>query len=150
MAAAECGLSSMSAVNRCGATALPNPARRTGINIAAVYCIFAGLSEVWVGITGNWLGLLSKPLKPSFRTAVVGACYVAAGMSLLLRNRTGRLLGIAFVLLELLGRVHLVRTGIYPSRGPDFVKSVIGGAIAVLTVVYLACQSRQSDSTQKA
>ncbi|WP_156767174.1 hypothetical protein [Mycobacterium sp. E796] len=92
--------------------------------------------------------LLSKPLKPSFRTAVVGAFYVAAGMSLLLKNRSGGLLGILFILLEVLGRVHLVRTGDYPPRGPDFMKSVVGGAIALLIVVYLASQWRKFDAGQ--
>jgi hypothetical protein len=116
--------------------------------IAAGYCIFAGLSEVWVGITGNWMGLLSKPLKPSFWTALVGAFYVAAGISLSLKNRTGALLGIVFILLEVLGRVRLVCTGIYPSRGPDFVKSVVGGSIAVLVVVYVASQWRKFDAGQ--
>lgn len=91
---------------------------------------------MWVGITGNWMGLLSKPLKPSFWTAVVGIYYVAAGISLLPKRRTGALLGIVFILLEVLGRVHLVRIGTYPSTGPDFVKSVFGGAIAILVVVY--------------
>jgi hypothetical protein len=125
----------------------PKP-RRTGITIAAGYCIFAGLSEVWVGITGNWMGLLSKPLKPSFGTALVGFFYVAAGISLLPKRRTGALLGIVFILLEVLGRVHLVRTGTYPSRGPDLVKSVVGGTIALLLVVYLASRWREFDARQ--
>jgi len=114
--------------------------------MVAGYCVFAGLSEVWVGITGNWMGLLSKPLKPSFRTALIGVFYVAAGISLLPKRRGGALLGIVFILLEVLGRVHLVRTGIYPSRGPDAAKSVVGGVIAMLVVVYLATQSRKFDA----
>jgi hypothetical protein len=134
----------MSSLNRCDATTFPK-LRRTGVRIAAAYCIFAGLSEVWVGITGNWMGLLSTPLKPSFWTALVGAFYVAAGISLSLKNRTGALLGIVFILLEVLGRVYLVRTGNYPSRGPDFVKSVVGGVIALLVVVYLVSQWRKFD-----
>ena len=101
---------------------------------------------MWVGITGNWMGLLSEPLKPSFRTALVGSSYVAAGISLLSKRRMGALLGIVFVLLEVLGRVHLVRTGRYPSGGLDFVKSVVGGAIAVLVVVYVAAQWRRFDA----
>lgn len=137
----------MDLMGRYEATTFPKP-RRTGITIVAGYCIFAGLSEVWVGITGNWMGLLSKPLKPSFWTALVGIFYVAAGISLLPKRRTGALLGIVFILLEVLGRVQLVRIGTYPSRGPDFVKSVIGGAIAILVVVYLATQWRKFDAGQ--
>ncbi len=124
---------------------IPKP-RRTGITVVAGYCIFAGLSEVWVGITGNWMGLLSKPLKPSLWTALVGAFYVAAGISLLSKRKTGALLGMSFILLEVLGRIRLVRSGIYPSRGPDLVKSVVGGAIAILIVVYLVVQWRKLDA----
>jgi hypothetical protein len=128
----------------CAAAVFAKP-RRTGIAVVAGYCIFAGLSEVWVGVTGNWMGLLSKPLKPSFWTALVGSFYVAAGISLLPKRRTGARLGIVFILLEVLGRVRLVRTGIYPSRGSDFAKSVVGGAIAILTIFYLATQWRKFD-----
>ncbi len=135
----------MSAADRCEATTFAN-ANPAGIRIVAAYCIFAGLSEVWVGIIGNWMGLLSKPLKPSLWTALVGACYVAAGISLSLKKRTSAPLGVAFILLEVLGRVCLVRSGAYPSRGPDFLKSVVGGAIALLLVVYLASQWRKYDA----
>jgi hypothetical protein len=137
----------MNLMHRREATTSTKP-RRTGIAIVGGYCIFAGLSEIWVGITGNWMGLLSRPLKPSSRTALVGTFYVAAGISLLSKRRTGTLLGIVFVLLEILGRVHLVRTGMYPSRGGDLVKIVVGGAIAILIVVYLATQWRKSDAGQ--
>jgi hypothetical protein len=122
--------------------------KRTGIAIVCGYCFFAGLSEIWVGITGNWMGLLSQPLKPSFRTGLVGTFYVAAAISLLSKRRAGTLLGIVFVLLEVLGRVHLVRIGLYPSRGPDLAKMVVGGAIAILIVVYLVTQWRKSDAGQ--
>ena len=120
--------------------------RRTGITIAAAYCIFAGLSEVWVGITGNWMGLLSERLTPSFRTALIGIFYVLAGISLLPKRRTGAILGIIFILLEVLGRVHLVRIGTYPSRGSDFMKSVVGGAIALGLAIYLITQWRKFDA----
>jgi hypothetical protein len=138
----------MNTMDRDEVRAVPQP-RRTGIAIAAGYCIFAGLSEVWVGITGNWMGLLSKPLKPSFWTALVGSFYVFAGVSLLPQRRTGAILGIIFILLEVLGRVHLVRIGTYPSRGSDFVKSVVGGTIALLLVAYLISQWRKFDDGRR-
>lgn len=119
--------------------------RRAGLTLTGSYCIVAGLSEIWVGITGSWLGILSTPLKPSSRTALVGACYVAAGISLLSKRRTGALLSIVFILLEVVGRVHLVRIGQYPSRGPDAVKSVVGGVIALFLAVYVANQCRKFD-----
>jgi hypothetical protein len=122
--------------------------RRAGLTLAGGYCIFAGVSEIWVGITGNWLGLLSTPLKPSVRTALVGACYVAAGISLLSKRRTGALVGVVFILLEVVGRVHLVRIGTYPSKGPDVIKSVVGGVIALIVAAYVANQWRKFDATR--
>jgi hypothetical protein len=92
------------------------------------------------------MGLLSQPLKPSLRTALVGAFYVAAGISLLSERKTGVLLGISLILLEVLGRIHLVRRGMYPSRGADLVKSVVAGAIAILIVIYLVAQWRKLDA----
>jgi hydrogenase/urease accessory protein HupE len=117
--------------------------RRAGLTLAGAYCVFAGVSEIWVGITGNWLGILSTPLKPSFWTALVGACYVAAGISLLSKRRTGLLLGMVFILLEVVGRVCLVRIGTYPSKGPDVIKSVVGGGIALSVAAYVANQWRK-------
>lgn len=119
--------------------------RSTGLMVAAGYCIFAGLSEVWVGITGNWMGLLAKPMKPSFVTALVGAFYVAAGLSLLSRGRAGAPLAVVLILLEMLGRVHLVRTGAFPAKGPDAVKNVVGGLTAAAVAVYVAKQRQPSE-----
>ena len=116
--------------------------------MVAGYCIFAGLSEVWVGITGNWMGLLSKPLKPSFWTALVGTFYVAAGISLLPKEEPVRYWASPSSCLRFLGAFTWSGSACYPSRGPDFVKSVVGGAIAILVVVYLATQWRKFDAGQ--
>ena len=130
----------------------PKP-RRTGITIAAGYCIFAGLSEVRVGITGNRMGIAvqarSNPTVPELPSA--GFFDVAAGISSLPKRRTGALLGIVFILLEVLGRVHLVRTGTYPSRVPGPRKRVsFGGTIALLLVVVLGQSVAKSSMQDKA
>jgi hypothetical protein len=57
--------------------------RPIGIIIVAVYAILSGLGEIVVGVTGNYLGILSRSMQPSFSTAVVGAFYCLAGLSLL-------------------------------------------------------------------
>ena len=50
---------------------------------AGVFAIAAGLGEIIVGVTGNYLGILSKPLEPSAVTALVGACYSLGGAFIL-------------------------------------------------------------------
>jgi hypothetical protein len=48
--------------------------RGWGIVAASVFAIAAGLGEIIVGVTGNYLGILSKPLEPSAVIALVGPC----------------------------------------------------------------------------
>jgi len=45
-----------------------------------------------------------------------------------------------FVAAELLGRVHLVATGIAPASGDDAIKIIIGGVIALVIIVYVSSQ----------
>jgi hypothetical protein len=108
--------------------------RHLGICIVAVFAIIAGLGEIFVGFTGNYFGILSKNITPSFSTVVIGAFYSLGGLSLLTMKKWGAALGILFIGAEILGRVYLVTAGIAPSNGPDGIKIVIGGAIALAII----------------
>jgi uncharacterized membrane protein len=115
-----------------------NQNRPIGITIVAVFAIIAGLGEIVVGFTGNYLGILSTSIAPAFSTVIVGAFYSLGGLSLLItRKKWGAVLSIIFIGAEILGRVYLVMTGIAPSHGTDAVKIVVGGAIALALVVYI-------------
>lgn len=120
---------------------------RIGITIVTIYCIIAGLAEIWVGITGNWMGILSTPLKPSFWTALIGIFYLLAGISLIPKKKLGAILGMAFIILEILARVNLVLIGVYPSQGVDLIKSIIGATIALALIIYLITQWEKFDGT---
>src|SRR5215475_10335958 len=63
--------------------------RERGIVAAGVFAIVAGLGEIIVGVTGNYLGILSKPLEPSAVTALVGACYGLGGAFILTSKKWG-------------------------------------------------------------
>jgi hypothetical protein len=117
--------------------------RGWGIVAAAVFAIAAGLSEIIVGVTGNYLGILSKPLQPSAVTALVGASYSLGGAFILTSKKWGAALGMALIAAEILGRIYLVATGIAPSSGPDAIKIAVGGAIALALIGYVASQWRR-------
>ncbi len=53
----------------------------------------AGLSEIIVGSTSNYLGILSKPPEPSAATAIVGACYSLGGAFIFTLKKWGAALG---------------------------------------------------------
>src|SRR5262249_5546933 len=71
--------------------------RGWGIIAAGVFAIAAGLGEIIVGVTGNYLGILSEPLEPSTVTALVGACYSLGGAFILTSKKWGAALGPASV-----------------------------------------------------
>jgi len=116
--------------------------RPVGIIIVAIFAIIAGVGEMVVGVTGNFLGILSKSMEPAFSTTVIGAFYCLGGLSLLItRKKWGAALSIAFIGAEILGRVYLVTAGTAPSSGTDLVKIFVGGAIAFAIMLYIGWQS---------
>jgi uncharacterized membrane protein len=119
--------------------------RHLGISIVAIFTIICGLGEVVVGFTGNYFGILSKNIRPTLSTAVVGAFYILGGLSLLTRKKWGAVLGILFISAEILGRIYLVMAGIAPSKGGDAVKIAVGGAIALGVILYVWSKWKKFD-----
>ena len=117
--------------------------RRWGIMAAGVFAIVAGLGEIIVGVKGNYLGILSKPLRPSAVTALVGVCYSLGGVFILTLRKWGAALGMALIAAEILGRIHLLATGVAPRTGPDAIKIAVGAAIALALIGYVASQWRR-------
>lgn len=111
----------------------------TGIVVVGAFAFIAGLGEVVVGLTGNYLGILAHGIPPSFSTSVVGLFYSLGGLSLLVtRKKWGAMLGMLFIAAEILGRVYLIAAGIAPATGRDAIKILIGGLIALALIVYIA------------
>jgi hypothetical protein len=118
----------------------PNEQHRpTGIVVVGAFAFIAGLGEVVVGFTGNYLGILAHSMAPSFSTGIVGIFYSLGGLSLLVtRKKWGAVLGILFIAAEILGRVYLIAAGIAPASGRDAIKILIGGLIALALIAYIA------------
>jgi hypothetical protein len=119
--------------------------RRLGIILISIFAILSGINEVVVGLTGNFLGILSEPIPPSFATVIVGAFYSLAGSFLLTMKKWGAVLGILFLNAEVVGRIYLVLRGIAPSKGGDARKILVGGLIALALVVYVGFQRKKVD-----
>lgn len=121
---------------------MADPKRPRGVSIVAVVVMLFGLGEMWVGLKGNYLGILARSLQPSGATAVVGLFYVLGGIALLITRRTwGTALSLMFIAAEVLGRGYLVWAGVAPRTGPDLLKIVIGGLIAVGFMLYIGLRS---------
>lgn len=125
-----------------------SPKRPKGIRTLGVILIIFGLGEIWVGAFGNYLAILSRSMPPSAATAIVGSFYCLAGLILLLTRRTwGTIFSLVLIGCEVLGRIYLVAVGIAPANGPDLVKIVIGGAIAIVFMLYIIWRSFLSSLT---
>jgi hypothetical protein len=119
--------------------------RHVGITLVAVFAIIAGIGEIVVGFKGNYLGILSKGIKPTASTAIIGAFYSLGGLSFLTIKKWETVLGILFISGEILGRVYLVMSGIAPSKGGDALKILVGGAIALAVILYVCSQWKKFD-----
>src|SRR5215475_6708514 len=117
--------------------------RGLGIVAAGVFAIVAGLGGIIVSVTGNYRGILSKPLEPSAVTVLVGACYSLGGVLILTLRKWGAAFGMALIAAEILGRIYLVATGVAPSTGPDAIKIAIGAVLALALIGYVASRWRQ-------
>lgn len=125
------------------ANVMTNVVRRPkDVIVVAVLLIVFGLGEIWVGMFGNFLGILSQSIPPSAATAIVGAFYSLGGVALLVtRRQWGTILSLIFIGAEVLGRAYLVATGVAPSHGADFYKIVVGAIIAIGFMSYIALRS---------
>lgn len=113
--------------------------RPSGIIIAGVLMIVFGIAEVATGFTGHFLGGISVTTSTEYTiaAAAAGSCYSLAGVFILTMRKWGAGLGIIFLCAELLGRVYLVSTGLYPFSGTDESAVIAGSIIAVLFALYI-------------
>lgn len=117
--------------------------RPRGLVIVGVFAFIAGLGEMVVGYTGNYLGILEHSISPSLATAVVGLFYSLGGVFLLVtKKKWGAILAIVSLACEILGRIYLVTTGVAPAQGADALKIVIGGLIAVALIAYIIAKRK--------
>lgn len=119
----------------------PAGRRPLGILIVGLFAFIAGIGEVIVGFTGNYLVILAHSIPPSIATAVVGAFYSVGGLFLLfVRRKWGAIIGVLFIGAEILGRAYLILAGIAPAVGADAIKILVGALIAAAIIIYVLTQ----------
>jgi hypothetical protein len=96
---------------------------RVVIALVGAFATIAGVGEIIVGLTGNYLGILTRSIPPATSTIIIGAFYSLGGLSILTMRKLGAAFGIFFIACEVLWRLYLVMIGIAPSTGGDALKS---------------------------
>ncbi len=128
-----------------GTPVAPTQSRRPrGITVIALLMILFGLAEVATGFSHTFAGLVTS--EGDVATAVgaaLGGCYFIGGVLLLIGRRWAAALAIGLLCLDVLGRIAMVLTGLYPldSFRQTFA-IVVGTALAALFAVYVGWRWR--------
>ena len=121
-----------------------NHGRPLGITIVAVLMILFGLAEVVTGFTHNFFGITTSSVNIfTYSAAAIGAFYVVGGLLILTMKKWAAALAIVLLVADIIGRVSLVVTGLYPLNSLEQVIGIVAGtAIAVVFAIYIGSKWR--------
>ncbi|HET9920461.1 MAG TPA: hypothetical protein VFQ30_11505 [Ktedonobacteraceae bacterium] len=122
-----------------------NQGRHWDIIIIAVFTILAGLAEVVTGFTHNFFGITTSSANIfTYSSVVIGVFYAASGFLILTMKKWAAALAIVLLSADIIGRVVLVLTGLYPTNSLKNTLSIIAGTIIVAIVVLYIGLKRKS------
>jgi hypothetical protein len=116
-----------------------NRNRPLGIVVVAVLMIAFGLAEMTTGRTHNFFGVsTAKVTASAYAGAAIGALYAAAGLLILSMKRWAAALAIVFLIVDIIGRIAMVVTDLYPVDSFKQISAIIlGTSIVAGFVVYI-------------
>ena len=113
--------------------------RFSGLGIVGVLMILFGLAEVATGFTHRFFGLTTAQADAATYLGVaLGLFYFAGGLLLLSGRRTAAIIAILLLAGDVLGRIVLVISGLYPLDSiRQTIGIVVGTAIAAFFAIYV-------------
>ena len=121
-----------------------NESRPRGITVVATLMILFGVAEVFTGLfLGHCIGVSEADSTVfAYEGPALGGLYVIGGFLLLTGRKWAAGLAEVCLAADVVGRVHLVLTGVYPFEGLAAVAVVIGTAIAIRFGIYIGLKWR--------
>jgi hypothetical protein len=118
---------------------LMNQSRPRGITVVAFLMILFGLAEVVTSFTDNFFGnTTERGVIFMGAGTLIGALYVAAGLLILTARRRPAAFAMACLAADILGRVAMVVTGLFPINSFFQTFAILAGtAIAAAFVLYV-------------
>jgi hypothetical protein len=113
--------------------------RPRGIVVVAMLMMLFGLAEVVTAFTHSFLGIItSQAVTFTLAAVAIGAFYIAGGVLILTMKRWAAALAIVLLGADVVGRVALVVSGLYPLNSSEQVIGiVVGTAIAAIFAIYI-------------
>jgi hypothetical protein len=109
------------------------------IVVIAVLMIVFGIAEVATGLDHNFFGVTTTQGAASARIGVtLGLLYFAAGVLTLTMRRWAARVAIGCLTADVVGRLAMVATGLYPTSSVKQVFAIVAGtALAALFAFYI-------------
>jgi hypothetical protein len=119
-----------------GASILKRP---ISLMIVALLLILFGLAEVATAFRHNFFGISTSSLTLFTYSAVaIGLFYVVAGLLILTMKKRAAALAIVLLIADILGRIALVATGLYPLNSSEQIFAmIVGTALAAIFAAYV-------------
>jgi hypothetical protein len=116
-----------------------NHSRPRGIVIVAVLMIAFGLAEVKTGLTHSFFTLTTAKVAASAYAGVaIGILYAMAGLLILTMKRWAAALAILLLIADIVGRIAMVATGLYPVDSfRQILAMILGTAIVAIFAIYI-------------
>lgn len=113
--------------------------RPKGIIIASILMVIFGIAEISTGFRHSFFGITaSQSIWFTVSGVALGAFYLVAGLLTLTMKKWGAMLAIIFLVADILGRITLVITGLYPINSLENTFSIVAGTvIAGVFAVYI-------------
>jgi hypothetical protein len=109
--------------------------RPPDVIIVAAFTIIAGVAEVVTGFTHNFFGITTASVDIfTYASAVIGVFCAASGFLILTMRKWAAALAIVLLCVDIVGRVVLVLTGLYPTASLKNTLSIIAGTLIVAIV----------------
>ncbi len=123
---------------------IPRPKLTRRIIAASVLMMAFGAAEIVTSFTHRFFGLTTTEATLSTLVgAIIGSCYFASGLLILLRNKRAAVLAILLLIIDAIGRSAMVLTGLYPvDSALQAFAIVVGTSIVVLFVFFVRFEMR--------
>jgi peptidoglycan/LPS O-acetylase OafA/YrhL len=118
--------------------------RPRGVIVVAFLMILFGLAEVVTGFTHQFFGVTTaNGTTSAYAGALIGVLYAAAGLLVLIMKKWAATLAIVCLAADVVGRVAMVFTGLYPVGSPAQTFAIVTGtAIVVAFGIYILSKWR--------
>jgi hypothetical protein len=113
--------------------------RPRGVIVVAFLMILFGLAQVVTGFTHQFFGVATaNDTTSAYADASIGALYAAAGLLVLIMRKWAATLAIVCLAADVVGRVAMVLTGLYPVDSPAQIFAIVTGTgIVVAFAIYI-------------